>query len=154
MNDAGRNETDQERLDRLWGEQLQELRVLQTGVQLLGGFLLTLPFQSTFADLDALQHALFLFLVAVAGITTLTVMTPISVHRALTGHRIKDRVVSAGSTAMRVAISGVALLVVGMTTFIFDVVVGRSVSPFVAALAGLLAVALLVVVPRRLSRTS
>jgi hypothetical protein len=41
----GRNETFEERLDRNWMELLQELRVLQTGVQLVAGFLLTLPFR-------------------------------------------------------------------------------------------------------------
>src|SRR5439155_6937869 len=39
------NESPTERLDRNWNDILQELRVVQTGVQLLTGFLLTLPFQ-------------------------------------------------------------------------------------------------------------
>ncbi len=47
-----RRETPTERLDRNWVELLQELRVVQTGVQLLTGFLLTLPFQSRFRELD------------------------------------------------------------------------------------------------------
>ena len=42
---SGRNETREEQLDRNWMELIQELRVLQTGVQILAGFLLTLPFQ-------------------------------------------------------------------------------------------------------------
>jgi len=41
-----------QRLDRNCGDLLQELRVVQTGVQLLTGFLLTLPFQARFADLS------------------------------------------------------------------------------------------------------
>ena len=40
-----RGETEVQRLDRNWNSLLQELRVVQTGVQLLTGFLLTLPFQ-------------------------------------------------------------------------------------------------------------
>ena len=40
-----RNETPAERLDRNWSELLQELRVTQTGIQILSGFLLTLPFR-------------------------------------------------------------------------------------------------------------
>ena len=56
----GRNETPHERLDRLWVDQLQELRVMQTGVQLLAGFLLTLPFQPTFDELDGVQRGIFL----------------------------------------------------------------------------------------------
>jgi len=41
----GRSETATEKLDRNWNDLLQELRVAQTGVQLLTGLLLTLPFQ-------------------------------------------------------------------------------------------------------------
>ncbi len=44
--DQARKETPTQRLDRNWGDLLQELRVVQTGVQLLTGFLLTLPFQA------------------------------------------------------------------------------------------------------------
>ena len=46
----GRDETPTQRADRNWGEVLQELRVLQTGTQILTGFLLALAFQQTFAD--------------------------------------------------------------------------------------------------------
>ena len=49
---TNRNESAVEKLDRNWMELLQELRVLQTGVQILAGFLLTLPFQSRFETLD------------------------------------------------------------------------------------------------------
>lgn len=46
-----RHESAIQKLDRNWMELLQELRVLQTGVQILAGFLLTLPFQSRFETL-------------------------------------------------------------------------------------------------------
>ena len=55
--DRARSETATERLDRNWSSLLQELRVTQTGVQLLTGFLLTLPFQQRFDRLDALMRA-------------------------------------------------------------------------------------------------
>ncbi len=149
---TGRNETEQERLDRKWVEQLQELRVMQTGVQLLAGFLLTLPFQSKFADLDAFQRGLFLGLMVVAGLTTLCVMTPVSVHRHLSGQQIKHRVVGAAQVAMMATLVGVSLLVVGMLTLIFDVVVSRPVALSVGGAAAVVAVMLLAVVPRVLER--
>jgi uncharacterized membrane protein len=148
----GRNETEQERLDRKWEEQLQELRVMQTGVQLLAGFLLTLPFQAKFADLDTFQRVLFLALMVTAALTTLLVMTPVSVHRHLSGQHIKHRVVAAAQIAMMSALIGVALLVVGMLTLIFDVVVARTPALAVGGSAAVVAVALLAVVPRVLSR--
>ena len=52
--DDGRGESSNQRLDRNWQEMLQELRVMQTGIQILTGFLLTLPFQSRFEELDDL----------------------------------------------------------------------------------------------------
>ena len=150
--DDGRDETDQERMDRKWQDQLQELRVMQTGVQLLAGFLLTLPFQGAFADLDDVQVGMYLALVCLAAVTTLCVVTPVSVHRRLSGEHAKERVVAAGQKALTLALGGVALLVVGIVTFIFDVVVDRVVALAVGGTTLLLAAVLLAVVPQSLSR--
>jgi len=57
---ADRSETEAERIDRSWNELLQELRVSQTGVQILSGFLLTLPFQQRFTQLGPFYRAVFL----------------------------------------------------------------------------------------------
>ena len=148
----GRNETEQEQIDRKWADQLQELRVMQTGVQLLAGFLLTLPFQSTFGDLDSVQRDMYLGLVVLAALTTLCVITPVSVHRRLSGQHVKQRVVAIGQVALTTAVGGVALLVVGIVTFIFDVVVDRAVALSVGGGTLLLAVVLLAAVPQVLSR--
>ena len=125
---------------------------MQTGVQLLAGFLLTLPFQTKFADLDSVQRTMYLALVVIAGITTLVVVTPVSVHRHLAGQHVKERVVAAGQKSLMTALGGVALLVVGIMTFVFDVVVGRTEALVVGGVAAAVAVALLFVVPRSLSR--
>ena len=53
-------ESESERLTRNLNELLQELRVTQTGVQILTGFLLTLPFTNRFADLDDVQRLAYL----------------------------------------------------------------------------------------------
>lgn len=150
--DDGRDETDQERLDRKWEDQLQELRVMQTGVQLLAGFLLTLPFQTAFGDLDSFQRGLFLALVVIAAVTTLSIVMVISVHRRLSGLHVKERVVAAGRAGLLAAIVGVALLVIGMATLIFDVVLNRATALSVGGAVALLAVVLLAVVPQALSR--
>ena len=60
-----RDETEAQRLDRNWSSLLQELRVAQTGVQLLTGFLLTLPFQQRFTQLDGVMRTVYLVTVAV-----------------------------------------------------------------------------------------
>ena len=154
MNDtdgsSGRDESPQERADRKWGDLLQELRVMQTGVQLLAGFLLTLPFQERFEDLDEFQRDFYLVLVVLAGVTTALVLTPVAAHRALSGRQVKDRLVSTASVIASCALGGVSLLVVGITTFLFDVVVDRTWAVVVGSGMAVVLVGLLVVLPRRL----
>ena len=66
-NDAGRDETSEERDDRNLAELLQELRVAGLGIQVLFGFLLSLPFTSRFQKLDAAQRDLYLAAVLLAA---------------------------------------------------------------------------------------
>jgi Family of unknown function (DUF6328) len=153
MNDqdpSGRDETPQERADRKWGDLLQELRVMQTGVQLLAGFLLTLPFQQKFSSLEDYQRDFYLVLVVLAGVTTALVMTPVAAHRTLSGRQVKSRLVDVGARVASIALGGVAVLVVGITTFVFDVVVDATWAIVVGALMALVLLTLLVVLPRRL----
>jgi len=129
----GRHETPDERADRNWNELLQELRVTQTGVQLLTGFLLTLPFQQRFADLDDVQVGTYLTLVLLAALTTVLVIAPVSLHRLLFGRRLKTTTVRTGHVIALAGLASLALVVVGTVLLVFDVVVGRSTAIAVAA---------------------
>ena len=149
-----RDETRDERLDRNWNDLLQELRVMQTGVQLLAGFLVTLPFQSGFAGLDTYQRRLYLTLLLLAGVTTLMMLVPIAVHRRLFGEGVKEWLVRVAHPVSQVVVGAVALLVVGVTSLVFDVVVGRTAGRVVGALVLAVAVALLVVLPAVVGRIS
>ena len=148
----GRDESREERLDRKWGDILQELRVMQTGAQLTAGFLLTLPFQPSFADLDTFQHGLYLALVLLAALTTALVMTPVAMHRRLSGEHVKERLVITAHVAMWGVLTCISLLLVGMPVLIFDVVVDRSTALLVGGGLGLLLIVLLVVLPHPLTR--
>ncbi len=142
-----------EKLNRKWQDQLQELRVMQTGAQLTAGFLLTLPFQQpTFDHLSDFQKGLYLALVALAGFTVLVVVAPVAVHRRLTGEDIKERVVVTAHKCLMVAMLCLALLVSGMLTLIFSVVLSTTLGVLVGGVSLLIAVALLVVLPQLLSR--
>lgn len=118
-----RDETRDERLDRNWDELLQELRITQTGLQLLSGFLLTLPFTQVFSGLDRGQQALYLTLVVIAAVAVGVNMTPIMLHRRVFREHVKERVVSVGHVMIQVVLVGIALLLVGMGVLIFSVVV-------------------------------
>jgi hypothetical protein len=122
---AKRPETPAQRSDRNWNELLQELRVMQTGVQILTGFLLTLPFQQRFADLDAYQVRLYLVLVVLAAATTGLAVAPVSMHRALFRKHLKRELVTAADRLTRAALVLLSLVVAGTTSLVFDVVVGR-----------------------------
>src|SRR6478752_8739976 len=82
-NERARNESPMQRLDRNWADLLQELRVVQTGVQLLTGFLLTLPFQARFGQLSGYEQTIYLITVALAVAATGFLIAPVSLHRKL-----------------------------------------------------------------------
>lgn len=144
------DETPQETLDRNWSELLQELRVVQTGVQLLTGFLLTLPFQQRFGDLSTFQERYYLALVLLAAVVTSLVLTPIAIHRRLAGRRVKGRLVASAHVAMQAVLVTLGLLLVGITGFIFDVVVSGTAALVAAGGVAVVLLCLLVVVPRSL----
>jgi hypothetical protein len=121
-----REESESERLDRNWNEILQELRVTQTGSQILTGFLLTVAFQNRFTDLDTVQVTLYLALVVGAITTTALGLTPVSLHRQLFRKRAKDDVVAIADRIMHLNLMGVALVLSGTIALIFDVVVSRA----------------------------
>src|SRR6476620_11773155 len=89
----GRNETVNQRMDRNWNEMLQELRVTQTGTQILTGFLLTIAFQPTFKSLTPFQHTVYLILVSIAVLTTALGLAPVNLHRTLFRQHAKRVVV-------------------------------------------------------------
>ena len=92
--DRARSETATERLDRNWSSLLQELRVTQTGVQLLTGFLLTLPFQQRFDRLDALMRAVYVATVTCSIAATIVLVSPVAMHRLLFRPRRLNQLVS------------------------------------------------------------
>lgn len=149
---TGRNETREEQLDRNWAELLQELRVLQTGVQILAGFLLTLPFQERFEDLDSFQVNLYLANVVIAALTTAFILQPVSVHRRLFRKRLKETLVSSADTITKIALGGIALLSAGTAALVFDVTAGRSAGLTAGGVLMAVMLVLLVYVPLHLNR--
>ena len=97
---------------------------MQTGVQLLTGFLLTLPFQQKFTRLTDSERGVYLFAVATSIVATGFLQAPVSLHRALfRKHRRKETVLAAHKLAV-VGIVFLAFAVVAVALLIFDVVVG------------------------------
>ncbi|OBF86727.1 hypothetical protein A5791_20105 [Mycobacterium sp. 852002-51163_SCH5372311] len=131
-----RGETELQRLDRNWNSLLQELRVVQTGVQLLTGFLLTLPFQQRFDVLSQHMRMVYLATVSCSVGATVLLIAPVAIHRLLfRRHRLQVLV----SGAHRCAYAGLTLLglaLTGMTVIVFAAVSGR-IAGFVAGACAL-----------------
>ena len=146
--DKERGESEAEREDRKYDDLLQELRVIQTSAQLTAGFLLTLPFQQRFADLSAGQERFYLVLVVLAALVTAAVLSPVAIHRQLSGLRVKGSLVDATHTFVSIAIALLALLATSIVVFIFDVIVDLRTAIVVGAALLVLLAGLTLGVPR------
>lgn len=119
-----RRETPAERSDRNWNELLQELRVTQTGLQILTGFLLTLPFQARFTELTPGLVVIYLAAVVSGVLATMLVVAPVPVHRALFRRQAKRRLVDAADNLARAGLVFLAITVTLVTALVFSLVAG------------------------------
>ncbi len=125
-NNEERGETDLQRLDRNFSEILQELRVSQTGVQILFAFLLTLAFTERFGDVTAFQRDLYVLTLVLTAAATGLMIAPVGYHRITFRQQMRPQLVNA---ANRLAIAGLAVLMAALTSsilFIADVVLTRT----------------------------
>ncbi|MDR6865575.1 hypothetical protein J2Y69_000157 [Microbacterium resistens] len=146
--DDGRGESPAERADRNWDELLQELRVMQTGTQILTGFLLAVAFQPRFAAMAPEQVALYIVLVALAAVATVLALTPVGLHRALFHQHRKEALVAIASRIVAVDLAVIGVLSAGVTTLIVDFTIGRpaGIAAFIASIV--LVAALWLILPR------
>ena len=149
---VGRTETFEEKLDRNWNELLQELRVMQTGSQIITAFLMTLPFQSRFSDLAPYQVGLYIALLVFAALTTGLILTPVAIHRRLFGLHVKDATVANGHRIVKVAVLCIGLLATGCVAFIVDFIAGDVPAMAIGGGVLLVMVFLLWVLPFMLQR--
>lgn len=109
----GRHETAEERADRQWQELMQEIRVAQTGVQILFGFLLTVAFTPHFQRLSETDTSIYIGTVVAGALAAGALIGPVSFHRIVSGHRIKPEAVV---WASRLTFTGIVLLLATFTS--------------------------------------
>jgi hypothetical protein len=101
--------------ERVFTQILQELRVVQTGVQILSAFLLTLPFTARFAGLGGFEKAVYTVSVVAAVLSVVLVIAPVAC-RSATGDatpglvRLAAHLAQAGMAALAVAVVASLLL--------------------------------------------
>ena len=115
-----RDESGAERADRNLAELLQELRVAGLGVQVLFGFLLSLPFTNRFTRLSGGQRDLYLTCLVLAAVATALLLGPVAYHRLVFRRGQKESLVRtasvmaiAGLATVGLAVSAAVLLVTG-----------------------------------------
>ena len=94
---AGRNETQLERCDRNLVELMQEVRVVQTGVQVRFAFLLTAPLAPRFPELSSFQKLTYFATLLAAGAAAVLLIAPTAYHRILCRLGDKEHLVQVGA---------------------------------------------------------
>jgi len=142
-------ETDDERWDRNFGDLLQELRVTQTGVQILFAFLLTLAFTQRFTEEDDFERTVYLVALLSAACATALIIAPVAYHRMLFRQGKKEAIVR---SAHKMAGAGLAFVLVAMVCAVLlvtDVVLNRPAALVISGLTLVLFVSLWFVLPAR-----
>lgn len=147
-----RRETPRERDDRNFAELLQELRVTQTGVQILFAFLLTLAFTARFPVLDAFQRGTYLTTLLLAMAASILFTAPAALHRALFRRGAKRRIVEVSSRLAALGLVTLALALTGALLLVVDVVVSRTAGVIAAAGAFAACAGLWLLLPAVLAR--
>jgi hypothetical protein len=124
-NERERAETELQRLDRNFVELLQEVRVAQTGPQILFAFLLTLAFTSRFEQVSAFQRDIYVVTLGLAAASASLLIAPVSAHRLLFRRHEKARLVAVANRLTIAGLLALCLAIIGLLWFITDVLFGR-----------------------------
>lgn len=142
-----RDETPAERSDRNWTELLQEVRVTQTGIQILSGFLLTVPFQARFTSLSPALMGILLASVGSATVSTLLVVAPVSMHRMLFRRHVKKALVDISDILAKAGLACLAVTIILVVGLVFGFVLGEAAGITAIVVAAVAFVAVWLVLP-------
>src|SRR5918912_3709549 len=112
---------EQARQDRQMIELLNELRIALPGVQILFGFLLTVPFAQGFRRINGVEKALFYATLLCTAVSTVCLIAPSATHRLRFHQGDRAYIIE---TAHKYTIAGLvflALAIVGALVLITDV---------------------------------
>jgi len=134
QDDPGRSESVAERDDRNLMELVQELRVAGLGVQVLFGFLLSLPFTVRFVKLSDPQRNLYVVTLLLAALSTALLGGPVAYHRLVFRRHKKGRLVRAANVMAIGGISAVGLAIAAAVALITSLVYRGIAVPLIAAM--------------------
>lgn len=134
-------------MDRNYGELLQELRVTQTGTQILFAFLLTIAFTPVFAEAGEFTHRVYAATLVLCALATTLLIAPVALHRTTFRHGRKHSLIRASNLFALAGVHVLLVAVVGSLVIALDVVLPRTVAVVIAAAMALVTVGLWVVFP-------
>lgn len=123
-----RDESEPNRLDRNYSELLQELRVAETGVQILFAFLLAIAFQQRFSLIDTFQRVVYLVTLASAALAVAALIAPVAIHRALFRRGLKAELVAMTARLAAAGLTFLAVAMLGAVLLVFDFVTYRAIA--------------------------
>jgi hypothetical protein len=136
--DHARHETPAARWDRNYVELLQELRVAQTGVQILFAFLLTLPFSVGFSTITGGERNVYVMTLVSAAFAAALLIAPVSHHRMAFREGRKPQIVRTANILAMTGLAALLLAIIGSVYLVLEVVAGITTAAVItAALAGI-----------------
>lgn len=117
---ARSDEDEGARLDRELIELLNEMRVVMPGVQVLFGFLLTVPFQQRFEMIDPFQRDVYFATLLLVAAASAFLMAPSAFHRLTFREGHKPYLVKLGTRQTIVGMGLLALAMNGVLLLITD----------------------------------
>jgi hypothetical protein len=136
--EAREHEDEGERLDRELLELLNELRVIMPGVQVLFGFLLTVPFQQRFDQIDDFQRIVYLVTLLLTAASAAFLMAPSAFHRLTFREGQKPYLVKLGTRQTIIGIGLLALAMNGVLLLLVDLLFSTTTTIIVVAAAAAL----------------
>jgi Family of unknown function (DUF6328) len=147
-----RDETDTERLDRNLIELLQEVRVVQTGVQVLFAFLLTVPFSSRFDEITGFQRGAYFTALVGAAAASVLLLAPTAVHRILFRLGQKEYMVEVSNRLTLGGLLATALAMIAAMLLVSDVMFGTGAAIVIAFVTAVACVVVWALLPLRRRR--
>jgi hypothetical protein len=152
--DAGRNETSLERCDRNLAELLQEVRVIQTGVQVLFAFLLAAPLTTGFRALETATRVEYYVTLTFTGAAAVLLIAPTAYHRVLFRLGEKEYLVTVANRFTIAGISAVGLAMVGAMVLVTSVMFGNVAGVIAGAVMASSCLTLWAALPTRRRRST
>jgi hypothetical protein len=134
--EAERDETPPQRLDRNTVELLNELRIAGTGIQVMFAFLLIVPFNTGWKQVDGFERTVYFVTLLVVALAAILLMAPPIHHRLLFRHGEKPFLIQVGNYMAIGGMTCLGLGFIGILVLVADVVVGGAAPAVVGVLAG------------------